>query len=150
MAISAVLDVLLPRRAEDVFAALTDLASYPQWLVSSGVVGAEALDPGPLQEGSRLRIEQRLAGRSATLAGRVTTFEPARHLSIEGKDPDGISIVLDAVLTADGATSSLRWSVRISLPLKYRFFESMIGPQAREAAAADLERFRRRLSAVAG
>jgi hypothetical protein len=31
------------------------------------------------------------------------------------------------------------------LPLRYRLFESMVAPQARQAAAADLDAFRRHL-----
>ena len=46
--------------------------------------------------------------------------------------------------------TTLRWSVRIGLPLKFRMFESMVAPQARKAAALDVEALKRRLESVAG
>ena len=50
--------------------------------------------------------------------------------------------------TAPG--TRLRWSLRLGLPLRYRMFESMVAPQARRAAALDLEALRRRLESAAG
>jgi uncharacterized protein YndB with AHSA1/START domain len=148
MAIAAVFDLELPRRADDVFAALADLESYPGWLVSSGVVSAATVDP-PIGAGTKIRIQQQVAGRTATLDGRVTAFESPRHFAIQARDADGITVAIDALISPDGATCGLRWSLRIALPMRFRFFESMVAPQVREAAAADLERLRRRLSAVA-
>jgi hypothetical protein len=43
----------------------------------------------------------------------------------------------------------LRWQLRVDLPLRYRMFEGMVAPQARRAAALDLEAFKRRLESVA-
>lgn len=150
MAIQAVLETSLPRPARDVFDALTDLRTWPEWLVASGVTGARTTDGEAVRPQSRLEIEQRLAGRASTLVGQVTVHEPDRRFAIRAEDAEGIAIELEAALSPDGATCALRWTVRLTLPLKYRFFESMIGPQLRRAAAADLERLRRRLSAVAG
>ncbi len=150
MAVTAVVETTLPRPAEDVFGALTDLAAFPEWLVSSGIVAVEAEGGEPLAAGTRLRIDQRVAGRATTLKGRITAFEPGRRFALEAKDHEGIGLSLDATLTADGPLTALRWSLRLSLPLKWRFFEAMIGPQVNEAASADLERLRVRLSAVAG
>jgi hypothetical protein len=69
---------------------------------------------------------------------------------LQAKDHEGIGLSLDATLTPDGPLTGLRWSLRLSLPLKWRFFEAMVAPQVHEAATADLERLRARLSAVAG
>jgi hypothetical protein len=150
VAVEAVLETLLPRTAADVFATLTDLRTWPEWLVASGVVGARVLDDSGVAPAAKLEIEQRLAGRATTLRGRVVALEADRHLAVQAKDAEGVSVELEALLAPDGAMCTLRWSVRLKLPLKYRFFESMIAPQVREAAGADLERLRRRLSAVAG
>jgi hypothetical protein len=45
--------------------------------------------------------------------------------------------------------TALHWSLRVDLPLRYRMFEGMVAPQARRAAALDLESFKRRLESVA-
>jgi uncharacterized protein YndB with AHSA1/START domain len=148
--IEARVETTIGRTARDVFAHVTAVEQFPEWLVASGVVRVERLDAGPLKQGSRLRIEQRIAGRTATLEGQVTAFEPAARFDFAAKDRDGISVDVAAQLAAEGATSRLRWSVRVGLPLRYRLFESMAAPEVRRAAAADLQRLKRRLEAVAG
>jgi uncharacterized protein YndB with AHSA1/START domain len=150
VSIEARIETTIGRTAEDVFAHLTAVEQLPEWLVASGVVRVERLDVGQLKQGSRLSVQQRVAGRAATLEGRVTAFEPPTRFAFAAKDRDGISIDVEAQLGADGAMSRLRWSVRVGLPLRYRLFESMAAPEVRRAATADLERLKRRLEAVAG
>jgi uncharacterized protein YndB with AHSA1/START domain len=149
MAISAELETLIARSCDDVFARLADVRRYPDWLVASGIVSAEPVGPNEVAAGSKLRIGQQIAGRSSTLEGTVTAFEPGRRFSFRAKDPEGISIEVDARLSPEGATCRLRWALKLGLPLKYRFFESMVAPQVKEAAAADLERLRIGLQSVA-
>jgi len=148
--ITAEIETRIGRPPADVFAALTDVERYPEWLIASGIVRVERLDPGPLVAGSRLRIAQTVAGRSTTLDGIVTVFAPGAAFGVRGRDKDGVSVEIDAVLAADDLATRLRWSARIGLPLRYRMFESMVAPQARRAAALDLEAFKRRLESVAG
>jgi uncharacterized protein YndB with AHSA1/START domain len=137
----------IARPPADVFAAIVDVEAYPSWLIASGITRVERLDAGPLKAGSRLRIAQTVAGRSTVLQGAVTVLEPGAAFGLRGNDPDGITVEIDAVLAADGLTTRLRWSLRVKLPLRYRMFESMVAPQARRAAALDLEAFRLRLDA---
>jgi uncharacterized protein YndB with AHSA1/START domain len=150
MAISAELETMIARNCDDVFARLADMRRYPEWLVASGIVSAEVAGDGPIAAGSKLRMGQQIAGRASTLEGTVTAFEPGSRLAFRAKDPDGVSIEIEARLSPEGATCRLRWAVKLGLPLKYRFFESMVAPQVRQAAAADLERFRTGLQSVAG
>ncbi len=133
----------------DVFAALTAIERFPDWLVASGIVGVERLDSGPLAIGSRVRISQRVAGRSTVLDGSITELVPERVLGLRGRDPDGVTIDIDAAVSADGSGSRLRWSLQLGLPLRFRMFESMVAPQVRRAATLDLEAFRRSLESVA-
>ena len=149
MTIEARLETAIGRGAGDVFAHLTAVEQFPEWLVASGVIRVERLDPGPLAQGSRLRIQQRIAGRATMLEGRVTALEVPTRFAFEARDRDGISIDVDGLIAAEGAASRLRWSVRVGLPLRCRLFESMAAPEVRRAAAADLERLKRRLEAVA-
>jgi hypothetical protein len=59
-------------------------------------------------------------------------------------------VEIDAVMATDEETTRLRWSVRVGLPLRFRMFESMVAPQARRAAALDLEALKRRLESLPG
>jgi hypothetical protein len=147
--IAAQLETPIGRSADAVFAELVAVERYPEWLVASGIVRVERLDGGPLREGSRLRVEQRIAGRAATLDGVVTALEPGRQFAFRVSDRDGITLEADALLASDGLTSRLRWSLWISLPLRYRIFEGMAAPQVRQAAASDLDNLRRQLESVA-
>jgi hypothetical protein len=143
--ISVQLETRIARPVPDVFAALIDIETYPTWLVASGITKVELLDPAPLHAGSRVRIGQTVAGRSTVLDGIVTVLAPGAAFGLRGKDPEGISIDIDTAVAPDEMSTRLRWSLRIGLPLRYRLFESMVAPQARQAAAADLDAFRRHL-----
>ena len=145
MTVSIDVETRIGRPPGDVFAALIDVEHWPAWLIASGIVRVEPLDPGPLAAGSRLRISQTVAGRSTVLEGAITVLAPGAALGLRGKDKDGVSMEIDAVLVLDEMATRLRWSLRIGLPLRYRAFESMVAPQARRAAALDLEAFRLRL-----
>ncbi len=150
MTISVEAEARIGRPVADVFAALTDVERYPEWLIASGIVRVERLDAGPLQAGSRLRIAQTVAGRSTVLDGAVTVLAPDAAFGVRGKDKDGVSVEIDAVVSADDLATRLRWTARIGLPLRFRMFESMVAPQARRAAALDLEALKRRLETGAG
>jgi uncharacterized protein YndB with AHSA1/START domain len=139
------IETRIERPIADVFAALIDVERFPEWLIASGIVGVQRLGPEPLRAGSKLRIAQTVAGRSTVLDGQVTVLAPGAAFGVRGKDRDGISIEIDAVVAADDLATRLRWSARVGLPLRFRMFESMVAPQARKAAALDLEAFKRRL-----
>jgi carbon monoxide dehydrogenase subunit G len=150
MTIAVEIETRIARPVADVFAAIVDIEHYPEWLIASGIVRVERLDPGPLAAGSRLRIAQTVAGRSTTLDGTVTVLAPGAAFGLRGKDKDGVTVEIDAVLAPDDLSTRLRWSVRIGLPLRYRMFESMVSPQARRAATLDLEALKGRLESTAG
>lgn len=151
MTIAVEAETRIGRPAVDVFGELTAIERYPDWLIASGIVRVERLDGGPLAAGSRLRIAQRVGGRSTVLDGAVTHLEPGTAFGLRGRDRDGVTIEIDSTVTAEGDLATrLRWSLRIGLPLRFRMFESMVAPQVRRAASLDLEAFRRRLESVAG
>jgi uncharacterized protein YndB with AHSA1/START domain len=147
MTITAQFETHIGRPPSTVFAELTALDRYPQWLIATGVTG---VDPGPLASGTRLRIAQSIAGRATTLEGAVTALEPDRRLALQARDREGIKVGIEASVAPDGPATVLRWQLRVDLPLRYRMFEGMVAPQARRAAGLDLEAFKRRLEAVAG
>jgi carbon monoxide dehydrogenase subunit G len=145
MTIKVETETRIARPPATVFAALVDVERYPAWLIASGIVKVERLDAGPLAAGSRVRISQTVAGRSTVLDGKVTVLAPGAAFGLQGKDKDGVTIEIDAVLALDELATRLRWSLRLGLPLRYRMFESMVAPQAKRAAALDLEAFKQRL-----
>lgn len=149
MSIAVEIEARIARPPEAVFAELIAIERFPTWLIASGIVGVERLDEGPPAVGSRIRISQRVAGRSTVLDGSITTLETGRTLALHGRDPDGVTIEIDAALVADGDDTRLRWSLRIGLPLRFRMFESMVAPQVKRAVTLDLEAFRRRLESSA-
>jgi uncharacterized protein YndB with AHSA1/START domain len=150
MTVTVEVETRIGRPPADVFAALSAVEGYPEWLIASGIGRVERLDEGPLAAGSRLRISQAVGGRSTILEGVVTVLEPGSAFGLRGRDPEGVTIELDAELSSDdGLTTLLRWSLRMGLPLRYRMFESMVAPQARRAAILDLEALKRRLESVA-
>ncbi len=149
MTIAAQLETRIARSVPAVFAELTALERYPEWLVESGIVQVERIVGEPIVPGARIRVQQQIAGRAATLDGTITVVEPGRRFAFEARDQEGVKIDIEAALAPDGPATFLRWSIRVGLPLRYRMFEGMIAPQARRAATLDLESFKRRLESVA-
>ena len=149
MTIAVEIETDIARPPADVFDALTAVERYPEWLIASGIVRVERLDTGPLAVGSRVRISQTVAGRSTVLDGSVTALAPGAAFGLSGKDKDGVTIEIDALLAPGDRGTRLRWSLRLKLPLRFRMFESMVAPQAKRAAALDLEALKRRLESTA-
>ncbi|MEX2184284.1 MAG: SRPBCC family protein [Chloroflexota bacterium] len=150
MAIDVVIETRIGRPLAEVFARVADIDRWPEWLNASGIVRVERASDGPLAAGERLTVEQRAAGRAGTFAATVTALLSPERIAIQGRDEDGVSIDIDASLApVDELVTSLRWSIRIGLPFRYRIFESMARPQVERAAALDLEALRRRLESVA-
>ena len=101
MTISVEIETRIGRPPAEVFAALADVERYPEWLIASGIVRVERLDPGPLAAGSRLRIAQTVAGRSTVLDGSITVLVPGAAFGLRGKDREGVSVEIDAVMATD-------------------------------------------------
>ena len=149
MAVEVTITTRVGRQPRDVFAALTAVERFPEWLIASGIVNVVRAGTGPLAVGSRLTIRQVVAGRSTVIEAQVTALTPDSAFGVRGQDKDGVTVQFEADLAPDGDVgTTLSWSARIGLPLKYRMFESMVEPQARRAAALDVEALKRRLEAV--
>ena len=149
MAIAVTIETTVGRPPAEVFAHVADIDSWPSWLIASGIVRVERSTDGPLTEGEHLKVEQRAAGRAGTFNAQVTALQAPTRLALHGRDGDGVSIDIDAAVAPAGVGTSLRWSIRIGLPLRYRMFESMARPQVERAAALDIEALKRRLESIA-
>jgi uncharacterized protein YndB with AHSA1/START domain len=149
MAVKVQIETTIERAPSEVFEELAAVERYPSWMVASGVTAVDG--PGlTLTEGSRIRIHQTVAGRSTVLAGSVDKFEPSRAIGLTGRDPEGVSVAIEATLSPAGTATRVRWSLRLDLPLRYRMFEAMVTPQVKRAAALDLDALKRRLERTAG
>jgi len=73
MAIALELEIHIGRPPAEVYAHLAAVERWPEWLIASGIVRVERVEGG---SGERLRVEQRVAGRAATLDARITAAEP--------------------------------------------------------------------------
>lgn len=146
MAIIDEQEVVIGRPPAEVYAHLAAVERWPEWLIASGVIRVERVGHPPA---GRLRVEQRVAGRSATLDATITADTPPSRFAVRGRDADGIGVRIDASLSPEGVGTRLHWELRIDLPFRLRIFESMAAPQVRRAASLDLEAFKRRLESVA-
>jgi uncharacterized protein YndB with AHSA1/START domain len=150
MAIAVTIETVIARSPGAVFDELVAIDRWPSWLIATGIVAVARRSVQPPVAGEPVTIDQRAAGRASTVEATITALERPTRFAISGRDADGVRTELDAALspTTEGGTS-LRWSVRIDLPFRYRIFESMASPQVQRAAALDIEAFRRRLQSVA-
>lgn len=145
MAIVVDIETEIARPPTAVFAALTDVAAWPDWLIATGIIRVAIQGDGPLAVGNRLLIDQRAAGRASAVDAAVTELVPDTRFAVRGTDGEGVTTTLVAALEPTPAGTHLRWSVRVDVPFRYRIFESMAAPQVRRAAALDIEALRRRL-----
>ena len=150
MAIDVVVETRIARPIDAVYAELIDLDRWRDWLVATGIERIERTAVGPAIAGERLVIEQQAAGRHGTFEGSVTRVEAPTHLSIAGRDSDGVKIGFEAKLVpVDALQTVLRFEIRIDLPFRLRIFEGLARPQVERAIEFDVEGFRRRLTSVA-
>jgi uncharacterized protein YndB with AHSA1/START domain len=145
MSIDVTIEATIAGTPEDVFARIADIETWPRWLIASGITVVRRTTTGPVGEGERFVVQQRAAGRTGTFDAVARVVDPPTRFVVEGRDPDGVSIAIDATLAAADEASALRWSIRIGLPFRYRIFESMARPQVERAARIDIERLRQDL-----
>lgn len=146
MAIDITIESTIAVPPDVVFAAIADLGSWPTWLIASGIRSVQRESDGPPTIGERVVVEQDAAGRAGRFDATITALEPRRRLALRGRDAEGVTIDIDAVVDpatdGDTAATELRWTIRIGLPLRYRVFESMARPQVERAALLDIEGLR--------
>ena len=148
MAIEVTIETAIDAPPQAVFARIADVDAWSSWLIASGIVSVARTSTGPLAAGERLTVTQRAAGRAGVFDAVVQAIDPPNRLLVDGRDAEGVTIAIEAdVAPADGG-STLRWSIRIGLPFRYRIFESMAKPQVQHAAALDIEALRRNLGSA--
>ena len=82
-------------RPAEAFETVADVMEWP--LIIGSVRSVELLTPGPVDEGSQLRVSRFLFGRETTQQLEVAGLEPPRRLLLFVEDPD-IHFELDHVI----------------------------------------------------
>ena len=90
--------VQIEAAAEQVWAAMVDVASWPQWIET--VIAVKRLDGGPFGVGSRARV--RIKGSPAA-TWRVTEFTPGKSFTWETTLPPKI-VASHEIEASDGGT----------------------------------------------
>ena len=151
MAIEVVLETRIGRPIDEVFAiSSTSIAGLSGSSRPASGASSEARR-GRRSQASRCASSRPRRAGPATFDARVTRVDSPTHLSLSGKDGEGVSIDIGAqLIPVDDHLTVLRWEVRIGLPFRFRIFECLARPQVERAVALDLEAFKRRLESVAG
>jgi uncharacterized protein YndB with AHSA1/START domain len=151
MAIDVTVETTVARPIDAVFERVATLEDWPSWLIASGIVAVQRPSTAAfLTVGERFRVDGRAAGRAATFDAVASLVEPPNRLVVEGSDDDGVTIRIDAGLVAvDAGSTTLRLSISIGLPFRFRIFEGMARPEVERAATLDIEAFRRQLESAA-
>lgn len=76
--------VEISRRPEDVFAYVTDPATFHEW--QDTVTSAKTESGEPMQEGSRIRLTRRMGRREQTITSEMTEYEAPRSYAFRVLD----------------------------------------------------------------
>lgn len=125
-------------RAFDFVATIENL---PRW--QSGVVSARQTSPGPLGMGSTGAVTQQIAGQRVEAHVEVTTFEPPRHVVLEGS-ASGIELRAELrVEPLDPERSRVGFELQIRAGSVFlKPIEPMIESAAAQEIGASLARLR--------
>jgi uncharacterized protein YndB with AHSA1/START domain len=131
--------VEIARRAEDVFAFLSDVSRVPEWQASA----VESRADGPLAEGVRIHERRHFLGHDAETELEVTAFEPGRRLALRTlRGPVKLSI--DHVLAeTDGRTE-----LHVTAEGRPHGLLRLAGPAVTARARHELHRDFERLKAI--
>ena len=134
----------IARRADEVFAYLTDVDKLPEWQAS--VVDSHA--DGPLREGSRIVEQRSLLGHEAETELEVTAYEPGRRFALRSlRGP--IELAIDHELEQDGSSTRLQVTATAKPSGLLRFAGRAVEAKARHELRRDFGRLKQNLEATA-
>jgi uncharacterized membrane protein len=133
------------RSAEEVWAYLTDWSRYPEW--DSTTAGAEQIDPGEPQPGTRFRWVGKVPGRTLPFQSVVTEWDPPRRMayaSTSGLGPlTGSAGWKTVTAAAGGCVVEVGVDVSVGLPQPLRLVVDPLVPLLlRGRMRRDLRRLR--------
>ena len=103
---------------------IADFANAAEW--DPGTERSERLDPGPLGVGARYQLDVRLGSRVAPMEYRITAFEPARRVVLEGTG-SGVSAVDEIRFAPAGDGTRIDYTADIRLGGLLRLVQPFIG-----------------------
>lgn len=98
--------VELPADADRIFAMLSDLEHYGEWLDFHD--GWSGQTPQELNAGVTFTEKVKLMGTPAKVVWTVLTVEASRRLVLEGRGPAGVLLGVSYLLVPDGAKTTVR------------------------------------------
>ena len=97
---------------QDAFDFVADFSNAEQW--DPGVASSEALDAGPVREGTRFKLGVRMGGRVAPMEYAVTTWEPPHRVVLTGSG-SGVAAVDDIRFETTPAGTRIDYTADIRL-----------------------------------
>jgi uncharacterized membrane protein len=130
----------IARRADEVFAYLTDVDKLPEW---QGSVVSSSAD-GPLREGARIVEQRALLGHEAETELEVTAYEPGRRFALRSlRGPVELSI--DHEMEPNGRATRLLVTATAKPGGLLRFAGRAVEAKARHELRRDFERLKTNL-----
>jgi len=132
------------RPSTDVYAFLSAVERYPEWLPA--LTGAEQTSPGPVAAGTTFRLQLVGPGGPIEADGVVIEADPGRSLTVRGHAPQGRVEGGLQLEPADGMTN-LHVRIEVELLGMYRFAEGLVAGELRRALPGVLARVKARIEA---
>ncbi len=127
------IDTALP--VEAAFSYLADFANSQEW--DPGVASAERLDGGPLDVGTRFRLDVRIGGRTAPMEYRISELDAPRRVVFVGSG-SGVSAVDSIGFERTSSGTRIDYTADIRLAGLMRLIQPLLGKTfakiARDAA----------------
>jgi hypothetical protein len=142
-------ELKIGRIPDDVFRHLAAVERYPDWQRAAGIVAVERDDDGPMQAGSRFRMERVVRGNRGVVDCEVTAFEPAQRFGFRGHDSAGFDLDAEIKLSSDGAGTKLSWRFAMTTPGLLSLAGGMLRREIRSAAERDFGALKRMLELIA-
>lgn len=114
--IQEVKSITVNRKADEVFAFLTDPSNIPRW--SAAITDVEPLAPGQqIAVGTRLRAKFRVLGLNLTVQGEVTALQPERrHAVLKSTIPGGGTVESRLTVEPLDGASIVSFDERVTPP----------------------------------
>lgn len=134
--------VVIERRAEEVFAFVTDPANERHW--HTDVVEGDQISPGPVGVGTRFRWVMNFMGKRET-SMRVTRYEPDALIELATEKPVlGLSPTIGYATEAVGQGTRFTRTLDMQFPRLLRFMDRI----SRRGVQGNNERFVQNLKKV--
>ena len=137
-------EIEVDRSAEEVFARLTRIEDLPNW--QPAIREAAITSPGPLGQGSTIRLVVDAAGQPTEARGRVVDYGPPERIALEATAGPADLIAAVRVTPIEANRSRVWLGTDIKLGGLLRFAEGMVrgrieseAPQAAAQIKAWLE-----------